>query len=52
MLSRFNGLWILGRIGDKEISVIYVFVGLLTLVIALYLAFGRGPTPVRSRPAR
>ena len=37
-----NGLWVLGKIGDKEISVIDVFVGSLTLLIALYLAFGPG----------
>ena len=35
-----NGLWILGKIEDREISVINVFVGLLTLLAALYLAFG------------
>lgn len=35
-----NGLWILGKIGDKEIAVIDVFVGTLTLIIALFLAFG------------
>lgn len=37
-----NGLWILGYIGDKEISVIDVFVGGLTLLVALFLAFGPG----------
>ncbi len=37
-----NGLWLLGRIGDREITVINVFVGGLTLLIALYLAFGPG----------
>src|SRR5215475_12297416 len=37
-----NGLWVLGKIGDKEIGVIDVFVGSLTLLIALYLAFGPG----------
>src|SRR2546428_10828686 len=35
-----NGLWVLGKIGDNEIGVIDVFVGSLTLLIALYLAFG------------
>ncbi len=35
-----NGLWILGQIGDREISVINVFVGALTLLAALYWAFG------------
>ena len=37
-----NGLWVLNKIGDKEIGVIDVFVGSLTLLIALYLAFGPG----------
>ncbi len=35
-----NGLWILGHISDKEISVINLFVGGLSLIIALYSAFG------------
>ena len=34
-----NGIWVLGHIEDREISVINVFVGFLTLLIALYLAF-------------
>jgi hypothetical protein len=37
-----NGIWLLGRIGDREIAVIDVFVGFLTLLVALYLAFGPG----------
>jgi len=37
-----NGLWLLGKIGDNEIAVIDTFVGALTLLIALYLAFGPG----------
>lgn len=37
-----NGLWMLGRIGDKEISVINLFAGGLTLLVALKLAFGEG----------
>ena len=37
-----NGLWLLGRIGDKEIAVIDVFVGGLTLLVSLFLAFGPG----------
>lgn len=37
-----NGLWLLGRIQDREISVINIFSGGLTLLIALYLAFGPG----------
>lgn len=37
-----NGLWMLGRIGDREISIINVFTGGLTLLVALKLAFGEG----------
>jgi hypothetical protein len=37
-----NGIWLLGRIGDREIAVIDVFVGFVTLIVALYLAFGPG----------
>jgi putative amide transporter protein len=37
-----NGIWLLGRIGDREIAVIDVFVGFVTLLVALYLAFGPG----------
>lgn len=36
-----NGLWLLGRIEDKEIGIINIFVGGLTLLISLDLAFGR-----------
>src|SRR5262245_36529436 len=39
-----NGLWLIDRIGDREIWVINVFSGGLTLLIALYLAFGPGAT--------
>ncbi|MEP9378172.1 AmiS/UreI family transporter [Aquabacter sp. CN5-332] len=35
-----NGMWLLGRVGDREIAVIDVFVGALTLIISIYLAFG------------
>ncbi|MCB1807850.1 MAG: AmiS/UreI family transporter [Candidatus Competibacteraceae bacterium] len=35
-----NGLWLLDRIGDKEIAVINVFVGGLTMAVALFSAFG------------
>lgn len=34
-----NGLWLLGRIGDREIAVINIFVGSITLLVALYSAF-------------
>ena len=37
-----NGLWVLGRVGDKEIAVIDIFVGGITLLVALNLAFGPG----------
>ena len=37
-----NGLWLLGQIGDDEIAVIDIFVGAITLLIALYLAFAPG----------
>ena len=35
-----NGLWLLGKVDDREITVIDVFVGTLTLLVALFLAFG------------
>ncbi|MFV2070675.1 MAG: AmiS/UreI family transporter [Pirellulales bacterium] len=35
-----NGLWLLGKVDDREIAVIDVFVGSLTLFVALFLAFG------------
>jgi putative amide transporter protein len=35
-----NGLWMLGRIGDREIWVINLFTGGLTLLVSLKLAFG------------
>lgn len=37
-----NGIWLLGKIGDREIAVIDVFVGTLTLLVSLFLAFGPG----------
>ena len=37
-----NGLWMLGRIGDREIAVINLFTGGLTLLVSLKLAFGDG----------
>src|SRR5271154_6787914 len=37
-----NGLWVLEKVGDREIAVIDVFVGTLTLAVAVYLAFGPG----------
>jgi hypothetical protein len=35
-----NGLWLMGKIGDNEISIINIFSGGLTFLIAMYLAFG------------
>lgn len=35
-----NGLWMLGRIGDREISIINIFAGLVTLLVSLRLIFG------------
>lgn len=44
-----NGLWLLGRIGDREIAVINIFVGGLTLLVALYSAFvGNDAASIRS----
>lgn len=37
-----NGLWLLGHIGDNEIGIIDIFVGGITLLASLYLAFGPG----------
>ena len=37
-----NGLWLMGHIGDREIAIINIFVGALTVLIALSLAFGSG----------
>lgn len=34
-----NGLWLLGRIDEREIWIINLFSGGLTLLIALYMAF-------------
>lgn len=37
-----NGLWLFGQISDREIGVINLFVGSLTLLAALQQAFGAG----------
>ncbi|MCC4118701.1 AmiS/UreI family transporter [Aromatoleum toluclasticum] len=37
-----NGLWMLGRIGDREIPTINFFAGGITLLVSLKLAFGEG----------
>ena len=41
-VSCLNGFWLLGRVCDKEIAVIDIFVGGITLLVALNLAFGPG----------
>jgi putative amide transporter protein len=35
-----NGLWLMGQIADREIAIINVFAGGVTLLVALYSAFG------------
>lgn len=37
-----NGLWLMGRVQDQEIAIINVFAGGITLLVALYSAFGPG----------
>ncbi|MCB1886055.1 MAG: transporter [Rhodocyclaceae bacterium] len=37
-----NGLWMLARISDREVKIINVFTGLLTLLVSLKLALGDG----------
>lgn len=34
-----NSIWLMGRINGKEVSVINFFVGVLSLLVALYLIF-------------
>jgi hypothetical protein len=46
-----NGLWLLGRIGDNEIAVIDIFVGGLTLLVSLYLAFAPRSNPANIKAA-
>ena len=46
-----NGIWLMGRIGDQEISVINIFSGGVTLIVALYLAFGPGADAASIRAA-
>lgn len=46
-----NGLWMLGRISDREIPVINLFSGGLTLLVALKLALGDGADAVSIRNA-
>jgi hypothetical protein len=46
-----NGIWLLGRIDDKEIVVINVVSGVVTLCVALYWAFGAGADGASIRAA-
>ena len=46
-----NGLWLLEKIGDKEIWIINIFSGALTLLVSLRLAFGEDATPLSVRAA-
>ena len=47
-----NGLWVLGRIGDKEIAVIDIFVGGITLLVPLISHSVQVLTWPRSRGVR
>lgn len=46
-----NGLWLLGKIEDREIAVINVASGFITLCVALYSAFGPGSNAASIRAA-
>lgn len=46
-----NGLWMLGQIGDKEVFIINLLVGLLALRVAHEHAFGVGATAATVRDA-
>lgn len=46
-----NGLWMQGRIADREIPVINLFVGCLSLAVALKLAFGADTQTMSIRTA-
>jgi hypothetical protein len=46
-----NGLWLLGKIEDREIAFINVVSGFITLCVALYSAFGPGATAGSVRAA-
>lgn len=39
-----NGVWLIGRIEDKEISIINIFVGGLTLIVSLSIALSADAT--------
>ncbi|WP_029528308.1 AmiS/UreI family transporter [Polaromonas glacialis] len=46
-----NGLWMLGHIGDREIWVINLFVGAVSLLVALSQAFGAAADAASIRAA-
>ena len=46
-----NGLWMLGRIDDREIPVINLFAGGVSLLVALKLAFGASADAASVRTA-
>lgn len=46
-----NGLWLLGKIDDREIIVINVVSGAVTLCVAVSSAFGAGADPASIRGA-
>ncbi len=46
-----NGIWLLGKIDDKEIVAINVVSGSVTLCVALYWAFGAGADGASIRAA-
>ena len=46
-----NGLWLMGRIGDREIAIINIFSGAVTAGVAAYLAFGPGADAASIRGA-
>ncbi len=46
-----NGLWLMGRIGDREIAIINIFSGAVTACVAAYLAFGPGADAASIRGA-
>jgi len=37
-----NGMWLMGYVDDREIAIINIFAGGVTMLVALYLAFGPG----------
>ena len=46
-----NGIWLMGRIGDREIAIINIFVGGLTALVSAFLAFGPNADATSSKAA-